>query len=285
VVLVARDEPLERIDRALASVAAQDYDGPVEILVASPDPVAVGRWVPNPTGGRSAGLNLGIASAAGEIVCRVDARTQLPTNYIRLCVDRLRDPSVGVVGGGQRAVAGDNTRRARRIARALRNPWLLGGASYRRPGANGPTDTVYLGAFRRADLLAVGGYDEALDANEDFELCQRFRRAGFTVWLEACDVDYEARTSLRAVWHQYVAFGRSKVRYWRRTGERPNVRQLVAIAGAPAAPLLLAYDAASAAIVCGWLFGVFAEAIRRSPTSDRARPSPAPQSLRQPLSG
>ncbi len=302
VVLVARGEPADRLAVALRAVAAQDYAGHVEVIVATPaedracvPPGAV--WVDNPGGRRSAGLNRAIAAASGEIICRVDARTRVPTDYVRRCVERLRaDDHVGVVGGVQLPIAGSADRVGRGIARALRNPWALGGADYRRLGRSGPTDTVYLGAFRRGDVVDVGGFDEALDANEDFELWQRFRRAGLVVWLEDIAVEYEARARLASVWRQYVAFGRSKVRYWRATGDRPNRRQWLALALAPLAvvlaPLAVVVDhladpgerdilvraaslAAYAVIVGGWIYGVVAEALRRSPASARERPWPA----------
>jgi hypothetical protein len=42
-------------------------------------------------------------------------------------------------------------------------------------------------------------------------------------------VAYESRHSFRQVFQQYEAFGRSKTRYWRLTGARPNARQLLAM--------------------------------------------------------
>jgi hypothetical protein len=98
---------------------------------------------------------------------------------------------------------------------------------------------VYLGAFRRDELLATQ-YDEGLLANEDFDLCTRFRHAGRDVWIEAgLEVDYEARDSYRDLWRQYAAFGASKVRYWRRTRQGVNARQTVALLGAGIAAIAL----------------------------------------------
>jgi GT2 family glycosyltransferase len=297
VVLVARAEPAARLARAVASVDAQTYPGGVEVLVATPaaDRGAIppgARWIENRDGGRSAGLNAAVAAAAGDVIVRVDARSQLPADYIERCVDRLlASREVGVVGGIQRPVALPGAGFvARGIARALRNPWATGGADYRRPGRSGPTDTVYLGAFRRADLLAIGGWDETLDANEDFELCQRFRRDGFIVSLEDVEVPYEPRATVRDLGRQYIAFGRSKVRFWRRTGDRPNRRQLLAIAGTPfALPLVFLVSLADpvrafayAAIIGGWWWGAVAEWLRRSPASAPTRPSPASPSPGRP---
>jgi cellulose synthase/poly-beta-1,6-N-acetylglucosamine synthase-like glycosyltransferase len=250
VLIVTRGEPPARLARAFAAVRAQDYDGPVEVLVAAPaeeHPMVAAldagdvdvRLVANPGGARSAGLNRALAQARGVVVARVDARSVPPPDYLRACVARLQaDPAVGVVGARQRPVAGQGSATAEGIARALRNPVLLGGARYRRPGASGPADTAYLGAFRTDELRALGGYDERLEANEDFDLCARYRAAGWWVWVEAgLTVDYEPRVSHAQLWRQYERFGEAKVTYWRVTGGRPNGRQAIALAVAAAGTL------------------------------------------------
>jgi len=247
VVMVVHGEPVERVSRALAAVAAQQDVGPLTVCIAAPPdehpPLArlgpagaIGelRLIENPGGARSSGLNRAIAAAPDGVVVRVDARSQLPPGYVAACVRRLGDPVVGIVGGRQRptALTGSGAAAAG-IARALRNRWLLGNAPYRRPGAGGPVDTVYLGAFRRDEVLALGGYDEGLDANEDFDLATRYREAGRTVWLEEdLVVQYEPRDDLASLARQYHAFGAAKVRFWRRSGRGPNGRQRVALAGA-----------------------------------------------------
>jgi pimeloyl-ACP methyl ester carboxylesterase len=143
----------------------------------------------------------------------------------------------------------------------LRNRWLLGNAGYRRPGASGPVDTVYLGAFRREELLELGGYDERLDANEDFEVCGRYLDAGRVVWLEEdLLVNYEPRVGTAELFAQYQAFGEAKVAYWRATGHRPNRRQLLALglAGGGALAMLasLRRPRRAAALVAAGVVGV-----------------------------
>jgi GT2 family glycosyltransferase len=242
VIATVYDEPAERLERMLASIAAQEGVGSVELVLASPtrdkDRLGVaptGRVanvivVDNPSGQRSAGLNRAMAVTSRPIVCRADARSVLGRDHLARCRARLlADREVGVVGGVQRPVPGNRGIVARGIARALGNPWLLGGAKYRR-GAGGPADTVYLGCFRRAELQELGGYDEQLEANEDFDLAQRYRRAGYLVWVEAgLDVSYESRSTWRALFSQYEAFGRSKVSYWRLRQISPNFRQALAL--------------------------------------------------------
>ncbi|MGI8684754.1 MAG: glycosyltransferase [Acidimicrobiales bacterium] len=251
VVMTTYREPAGRLDRALACVAAQRTGCELEVvLAAGPDDTEVegaleragcsdARVVLNRTGRRSEGLNLAIAASSGDIVCRVDARSLVPHDYVERCARRLReDLRVGVVGGFQRPVAGMKGPVAAGVARALGNGYLLGAPAYRRSDGWGPVDTVYLGSWRRTDLDRLGGFDERLAANEDFELCRRFANAGLVVWLEeGLEVPYEARASLREVFLQYHAFGRAKVHYWRTTGERPNRRQALALAAFGSAAL------------------------------------------------
>jgi succinoglycan biosynthesis protein ExoA len=252
VLLVTRGEPPDRLRRAIDALAAQAGAGTLEVLVAAPPDehrdladlpargaVQTVSLVANPDGGRSAGLNRALHRARAATVVRVDARSVPPPDYVARCVARLAaNPAIGVVGAIQRPATHDPGAGARGIARALRNPWLLGGAPYRRAGGGGSADTVYLGAFRRHELLANGGYDERLDANEDFDLCARYRAGGHQVWIEpGLEVEYEPRRTHRELWAQYRAFGEAKVGYWRATGERPNRRQGVALGGALAALL------------------------------------------------
>lgn len=254
-IMTVLHEAPERLARRFADLARQDHSID-EVVVAAPaeDHQALAAAVPptapfalrlvdNPGGQRSAGLNLAARAAAPELLVRVDARSAISPTHISVCATILRErPEVGVVGGPQRPVAGGADEMARGIARALANPWALGGAAYRRVGRAGPVDTVYLGAFRKQDLIDVGGYDERLDANEDFDLCQRFRRSGAVVWLDpTAGVAYECRTSLRSVALQYFAFGRSKATYWRLTGTRAQARQRIPLVGLAAAAALLGW--------------------------------------------
>ncbi len=195
-----------------------------------------GSVIRSARGTRPANLNAGLAVATGDIVCRVDARSRLPASYLQRCAEMLNTHSdVVVVGGRQRAVAARQTWAALSIARALNNRWATGGSPYRWRKTSGASDTVYLGAFRRTDLLAAGGWDEALPVNEDFDLNSRLGRAGI-VWFDPnLTVAYEARSELGDLLRQYLGFGRSKAAYWWRRGRVPEPRQLVLLLGTPIA--------------------------------------------------
>ena len=142
-----------------------------------------------------------------------------------------------VTGGAQVAIAVDDSARSVGIARALNNKYAMGGSRYRSGADSGPCDTVYLGAFRTAQLRSAGGWDEYFETNQDFELNRRLGRAG-VVWFDSrLEVGYVPRQTITALWRQYHRFGRWKVRYWRRTGDRPQRRQLVPMIVTPVAAL------------------------------------------------
>jgi succinoglycan biosynthesis protein ExoA len=249
VVVPARDEAGD-IARCIRAVAASDWplddlevlvvdggscDATVSLAQTELDrhPFRRGEVVSNPTGSTSSNLNTGLDAAEGAVLVRVDARSLVPPAYVRTCVEVLADPAVRVVGGRQWTVPRDGSIVATGIARALNNRWGMGLARYRRGAGSGPTDTVYLGAFRTDELRAAKGWDERFGTNQDFELNRRLGRDG-TVWFdERLVVGYLPRASIVALARQYHRFGRWKVRYWRVTGDRPRPRQMVLLVGPP----------------------------------------------------
>lgn len=250
VLIPARNEEAD-IKRCLRAVLDQDHPhGRMEIVLVdggSTDATAevarrllgagdvTWRVMGNPIGTTPSSLNIGLADATGKILCRVDARTIIPQDYVRRCAAILAErPDVVVTGGAQVAVALDRSPRAVGIARALNNRYGMGLSRYRRRSGSGESDTVYLGAFRTGELREVGGWDERLPTNQDFDLNRRMARHG-AVWFEqSLTCGYVPRRSVPELWRQYVRFGRWKVRYWRLTADRPQTRQLV-LAGVPVA--------------------------------------------------
>ena len=75
----------------------------------------------------------------------------------------------------------------------------------------------------------MGGYDETLLTNEDYELNLRLRLAGGTVWFDpSIRSTYFARPTLAALWRQYLRYGTWKARMLRRHPGSLRWRQMVA---------------------------------------------------------
>jgi glycosyltransferase involved in cell wall biosynthesis len=289
VVIPARDDGRD-LGTAITSVLAQDVPEPLDVVIAvapslddtstvasamSASDTRV-RVVANPAGCTSCGLNAGIAVATGDVIVRVDARSVLPPGYIARAVETLSVTGAGNVGGMQLPVGRTSPERA--IAVAMRSPIGAGGARYRTGAAAGPVDTVYLGVFRRDALEAVGGFDESLDRNQDYELNWRLREAGWQVWFDpALRVEYRPRGSLRALATQYAGYGRWKCEVLRRHPASARVRQLmppIAVAVLAASMAALPWASVAAAPI-----GVYVAAIavggvasgRSEPVSVRVR--------------
>ena len=167
------------------------------------------RWIDNPQRIVSTGLNRGIDAADGEVVVRMDMHTTYADDYVAQCLATLASSGATCVGGAW-VPQGQGWPQAA-IARAFQSRFGSGGAASRRADHTGPVDTVYLGAWRRDDLLRLGGFDESLVRNQDDELNLRIVRAGGTVWQSAAIRSvYAPRGSFSALFRQFHQYG-----YWK----------------------------------------------------------------------
>jgi succinoglycan biosynthesis protein ExoA len=74
-------------------------------------------------------------------------------------------------------------------------------------------DTVPFGAFRKELFLKIGGFNEKLLTNEDYEFFTRVRRNKGKIWIDpAIRCTYFARKDLRALAQQYWRYGFWKYR-------------------------------------------------------------------------
>lgn len=198
------------------------------------------RVVPNPAGTTPAALNRAIEAARGDIVVRLDAHATLPPDYVATALDVLERTGAGNVGGRQ--VPHAETGTAAAIAAAMRSPLGSGGAAYRSGTRAGAVETVYLGVFRRDALEEVGGFDETLLRNQDYELNHRLREAGWQVWFDPrLAVTYQPRDSMMALARQYHEYGRWKRRVMADHPSSIRPRQL--------APLAMAAGLAGSVVV------------------------------------
>lgn len=220
------------LSSTIAAVRGQDYPNLGEIIVAASDnesaeaALAAGaRVVDNPTGNTPAGLNRALQASDGEIVARVDAQSTIPAGYLSQAVSTLESSGADTVGGMQIPIG--TTRWERAISAAMSSPFGAGDASYRIGGVAGPTDTVYLGVFRRTVLTRLGGYDESFIRNQDYELNHRIRESGGVVWFDPeLKVAYHPRGSLADLARQYFQYGLWKRKFSRRHPGSLRWRQL-----------------------------------------------------------
>jgi succinoglycan biosynthesis protein ExoA len=157
---------------------------------------------------------------------RVDGHAELSGDYVRRAVELLEETGADNVGGIQRAVGETPFQQA--VAAAMTSRFGVGDAKFHYGGEPGPTDTVYLGVFRRAALERVGGFDETLIRNQDYELNVRLRATGGVVWFSPeLSVTYRPRSTLGGLARQYYEYGQWKREVLRRHPDSLRWRQVV----------------------------------------------------------
>jgi len=225
---VLNEEP--HLEESVSAILSQYYLGVFEVILAlgpSRDrtdeiarALAAGdsrvKLVANPTGKTAAGLNLAIATSNSQIIVRVDGHAKIPNNYLSLAVEILRKTGAVNVGGVMAAEGVTNFEIA--VARAMRSPLGVGASRFHTGGEAGEVDTVYLGAFRREAINAVGGFDERYTRAQDWELNYRLRKNGGKIYFDPrLQVTYRPRPNLRKLAKQYFQYGR-----WRRVVSRSH---------------------------------------------------------------
>lgn len=179
--------------------------------------------VENPTGKTPAGLNLAIKAAKNQVIVRVDAHSQLNPEYTSLALQILNETGAANVGGVMKAVGETPFQQA--VAWAYGSRFGLGGGAYHVGGEAGPSDSVYLGVFRKEILEKLGGFDEKMIRGQDWELNLRIRESGEMVWFDPrLEVTYYPRSSLRKLARQFFDTGAWRAQLTKAHINRANLR-------------------------------------------------------------
>ena len=242
VVVPVRDEA-RFIRRTLTQLLAQSYDPKrFEVIVvdgqSTDDTATIVRefvdrranvqLLANPKRLSSAGRNIGIRHARGDVVlivdghCELDDRllSRLATAFITSgadCVGRPQPLDVSGAGTLGRAIA------AARCSRLGHHP---DSHIYSSREQFVPASSVAV-AYRRSVFEACGYFDEDFDACEDVEFNHRVDRAGLRCYFTpAAAVRYCPRGSLGGLFRQLARYGRGRVRLLRK---HPNTFSILSL--------------------------------------------------------
>jgi succinoglycan biosynthesis protein ExoA len=220
--VLQQDYPSESMEILVADGASDDRT--LEIIRSLSEAGRV-RVVSNPQRVQAAGLNKALLQARGEIILRVDGHTIIAPDYIRQCVKALAETGAWGVGGAIAPVG--RTPLGKVIAAATTSAFAVPGA-FHVGHLSQYTDTVYMGAWPRWVLDRVGGFDEGVCPNEDYELNYRIRQAGGKIYFSpAIRSSYFGRQTIRGLARQYFNYGRAKTRTLRKHPASLRLRQLV----------------------------------------------------------
>ncbi len=179
---------------------------------AQHNPQSSVRIIDNPARNIPVALNLGIREAQGKYIVRMDAHSVPSAGYVRRCVELLASGEASVVGMPWMIRPGTATSVAQAIAHAVAHPFGIGDAQYRlKTSTPQLVDTVPFGAFKKSLWTELGGFNEELLANEDYDFNYRVQKNGGKVLLDSKEhSNYFARATFSELAAQYFRYGHWK---------------------------------------------------------------------------
>lgn len=190
------------------------------------------RLIDNPDKVVPHGMNAGIRAAKGDIIVRLDAHCEYPTDYFSKLVRGLKElPNADNVGGVCLTLPCNETDTAYAIAEVLSSSFGMGN-SYFRTGAKEvmKVDTVPFGCFRKTIFDKVGLYDLDMVRNQDDELNGRIINAGGSIYLlPSVEIKYYARDKINKVRKMFYQYGLYKPLGNKKLGSPATLRQFVPV--------------------------------------------------------
>ncbi|HEX6248382.1 MAG TPA: glycosyltransferase family 2 protein [Nocardioidaceae bacterium] len=222
VVIPAYDEEAF-LGHCLDSVRAQDYpnleiivvngpsrDGTADVVRARTAVDDRVHLVHNPRRSIPSSMNLGVHRARGRWLVRVDAHSTIDPSYVRIAVDRLREGTWAGVGGRKEGVG--RTPAGRAISVAMSSRLGVGNSTYHFGTSAQEVDHLPFGAYSLEVVRAMGGWNEDLVANEDFEFDHRLLLAGHRLLFDPrMVIHWHCRQSVVDLYRQYRRYGMGKV--------------------------------------------------------------------------
>jgi len=167
------------------------------------------RLVHNPRRTQPAAMNTAVEHVRSPWMVRVDAHSTVPCDYVRVVMEHLPTGEWGGVGGRKDGVA--TSVQGRAIAAALGSRFGVGNSTYHHGVEPQEVDHIPFGAYPVEVIRELGGWDESISANEDYEFDYRVRQSGRSLLFDPRLVIYwETRQDVTAFFQQYRRYGRGK---------------------------------------------------------------------------
>lgn len=167
------------------------------------------RIIDNPTGTTARGLNLALAAAGGKYWVRIDGHSEIPPDYVELLVEHIRSGRADAAGAVVRALG--VTAFGRAVAVANDSRFGIGDAHHHHTTSRRYVDHITHGAYRVDLSRDIGGFDDTLVRNQDYDFDYRYGLTGARIVLDPrVTFSRRVRETPRELARQYHEYG-----YWK----------------------------------------------------------------------
>ncbi len=196
VVLAVRNEA-EHLDDCLTAISELDYPSDrLEILLIDGEsvdatPSVLRAWAERDSRFRilqnqkrnvAAGVNIGIRESRFDLLLWTSGHVLLQPDHLKTSVSVMNVTGAAAVGGVLNTQG--TTEIGKVNAAVLSHPFGVGGGEHRVGARSGWVPLVTMALYRKAALVAVGGFDEQLPRNQDNDLHHRLEQAGHRSYLD-----------------------------------------------------------------------------------------------------
>lgn len=223
--LMEQDYPKDKLEIIFAD--GNSTDNTKSIIQKFGRTMSYVKCIDNPERFVSSGLNAAIKMSTGDVVVRMDAHSNYPSNYWTVLVEKLFLHKADNVGGVWVTKPGADTVEARAIVLASSHPLGIGNACYRLGASDDKeVDTVPYGCFRRDVFERIGFFDTDLHRNQDDEFNGRIKKkGGKIVLIPTIEIEYFARENFDKLSSMFYQYGLYKPLVNLKLGSPSTMRQ------------------------------------------------------------
>ena len=223
--ILSQDYPLD--DLEVLFVDGMSVDKTREIVAKYAAQYPFIRLIDNPHKIVPYAMNIGIKAAKGDVIMRLDAHAEFPSNYFSRLTRALDELHADNVGGVCLTLPTSDAIIPRAISSVLSSKFGMGNSSFRVGTSRvKQVDTVPFGCWHRELFDQIGGFDEELIRNQDDEFNGRTIKHGGSIYLlPDVEIKYFARDRISKVSKMFYQYGLFKPLVNKKLGSPATIRQ------------------------------------------------------------
>lgn len=176
----------------------------------------------------ASGWNMGIKNAKGSYVIRIDAHAKASKNFIQKSLETIEKLPADVACVGGRLLSVSLEKEDKTISKVLSSPFGIGNSKFRYADKPQYVDTVAFGLYKKEVFEKVGYFDETLERNQDNNMHNRIRKAGFKFYFNPeIKSEYYVRNNLKKMLKQGFRNGKWNIVVFKQDKNSLSLRHLI----------------------------------------------------------